>query len=302
MSERQPDTRPETRSEPSRDTTDNTLATTRDPVAETEKAPFRSPREIVLLVMLLLVLLLIAVATGRGLFIRPGAAGGSGSALPPLPTRIPGGGLGGTQIDNGGANMSTSGPPVCSPPGGPQVVSARFRPYYDQHGGMDTFGRPISAELLINGRPSQWFERALLEDWSTLAPPYGVQGGLIGFQFTKGIPFPKQTPFVSQPGIRYFGETGHGVREPFLSFWEQRGGLDIFGYPISDEVQERLPGDAPGQTHTVQYFERARLELRSDQPDPGQRIQIGLLGSALCLADSKPNITNLGRPTPVPVP
>jgi hypothetical protein len=31
-------------------------------------------------------------------------------------------------------------------------------------------------------------------------------------------------------------------------------------------------------------------------------IRIGLLGSALCLADSKPNITNLLRPTPVPVP
>jgi hypothetical protein len=303
MSEKQRDASSETVREPSRDMQDDSLTTMRDPVAETERAPFRSPREIVLLVMLLLVLLLIAVATGRGLLIRPGAAGGSGAALPPIPTRIPGSGLGGSQIDNsGGPNMSASGPPVCSPPGGPQIVSSRFRPYYDQHGGMETFGRPISAELLINGRPSQWFERALLEDWSNQAPPYDVQGGLIGFQFTKGIPFPKQAPFVSQPGIRYFAETGHGVREPFLSFWEQRGGLDIFGYPISEDVQERLPGDAPGQTHTVQYFERVRLELHSDQSDPGQRIQIGLLGSALCLADSKPNITNLGRPTPVPVP
>ena len=131
-------------------------------------------------------------------------------------------------------------------------------------------------------------------------PPYDIQGNLIGVLFTRGIQFPKQTAFVSQPGIRYFAETGHGVREPFLSYWEQHGGLLIFGFPISDEVQERLPGDAPNQVHTVQYFERVRLELHSDQST--SVVQIGLLGSALCLADSKPDITNLVRPTPVPVP
>jgi hypothetical protein len=277
------------------------MATASDPVAEIEKAPFRSPREIVLLVMLLLVLLLIAVATGRGLLIRPGAAGGTGASVQPIPTRIPNGGQGGPQIDNGGgANVSAGGSPVCSPPGRPQQISARFLPYYDQYGGLETFGRPISPELLINGRPSQWFERALLELWADQAPPYDIQANLIGVLFTRGIQFPKQTAFVSQPGVRYFAETGHGVREPFLSFWEQRGGLMIFGYPIGDEVQERLPGDAPNQVHTVQYFERARLELHSDQTT--SEVRIGLLGSALCLADSKPNITNLLRPTPVPVP
>jgi hypothetical protein len=302
MSERHGDSGAETVRETLREAPDDQLAATIDPVAETERAPFRSPREIVLLVMLLLALLLVAVATGRGLLIRPGASGSSGTTLPALPTRIPNGNEG-AQVDNGGgANVNAGGAPVCSPPGGPQVISSRFRSYYDQYGGLATFGRPISAELLINGRPSQWFERALLEDWANQAPPYTIQGGLIGFQFTKGIPFPRQAPFVSQPGVRYFAETGHGVREPFLSFWEQRGGLTIFGYPISDEVQERLPGDTPGQTHTVQYFERVRLEMHPEQADDGQHIQIGLLGSALCLADSKPNITNLVRPTPVPVP
>jgi hypothetical protein len=267
-----------------------------DPVAEAERAPFRSPREIVLLVMLLLVLLLIAVATGRGLFIRPGSASGTGG-VQPIPTRISGGGS--TTDSGNGANVNAGGAPVCSPPGGPQQISARFRGYYDQYGGLEVFGRPISPELSINGRPSQWFERALLEEWSTLAPPYNVQGNLIGALFTRGIVFPKQMSFVSQPGLRYFAETGHGVRDPFLSFWEQRGGIMIFGYPISDEVQERLPGNLPNQTHTVQYFERARLELHFEQSAPV--VRIGLLGSALCLADSKPDIPRLLQPTPVPV-
>ena len=294
MSERQRDTDIETRVEPI-DTPSEGLAAATDPVIEAERAPFRSPREIVLLVMLLLVLLLIAVATGRGLLIRPGAAGGPG-AVQPLPTRIS---ENRPLEPDGGANVNASGPPVCSPPGGPQQISSRFRRYYDQYGGLEVFGRPISPELLINGRPSQWFERALLEEWPTQAPPYDIQGNLIGALFTRGIVFPKQVAFVSTPGLRYFAETGHGVREPFLSFWEQRGGLLVFGYPISDEVQERLPQDLPNQTHTVQYFERVRLELHVEQSTPV--VRIGLLGSALCLADSKPNITNLLQPTPVPV-
>jgi hypothetical protein len=297
MSERQRDTDTETRAEPI-DRPSEGLAAAGDPVIEAEAAPFRSPREIVLLVMLLLVLLLIAVATGRGLLIRPGAAGGSGAAVQPLPTRIS---QNRPESESGnGANVNAGQQPVCSPPGGPQQISSRFRPHYDQYGGLEIFGRPISPELLISGRPSQWFERALLEFWSEHAPPYDIQGELLGVIFTRGIVFPKQTPFVSRPGLRYFAETSHGVREPFLSFWEQRGGLMIFGYPISDEVQERLPEDLPNQTHTVQYFERVRLELHIEQSAPV--IRIGLLGSALCLADSKPNITNLLQPTPVPVP
>ena len=146
----------------------------------------------------------------------------------------------------------------------------------------------------------QGFERSRFEMHPDNSPPYDVQPALIGVLFTQGIQFPTQAPFVSQPGLRYFAETGHGVRDPFLSFWEQRGGLMIFGYPISEEVQERLPEDLSNQTHTVQYFERVRLELHVEQS--AQVVRIGLLGSALCLADSKPNITNLQQPTPVPVP
>src|SRR6185436_15038546 len=74
MSERPRETVVETRSEPiaegrrevivethhelPSDKPEEGLTTASDPVADTERAPFRSPREIVLLVMLLLVLLL----------------------------------------------------------------------------------------------------------------------------------------------------------------------------------------------------------------------------------------------------
>jgi hypothetical protein len=276
------------------------------PASYTEKeamdARRTSPREILLLLMLLLVLLLIAVATGRGMLIRFSAPNGPSSAAPAVPSRIPniqGNALQPTreQLADAGRPDPGAKPAVCSPPGPAQQVSQTFHDYYQQYGGMDTFGRPISPELVVNGRAIQWFERARLEAWPQNPPSHAIQGGLIGVQFTDRIVFPKQAPFVSRPGARYFAETGYGVSEPFLSFWEQHD-FAVFGYPISGEVDERLPQDGPQETHRVQYFERARLEYHPEQPD--RPVQIGLLGSALCLANSRPNIVSLMQLTPVP--
>jgi hypothetical protein len=49
-----------------------------------------------------------------------------------------------------------------------------------------------------------------------------------------------------------FPETGHTVSGEFLQFWESRGGLMAFGYPISNVFEE--------DGLIVQYFERARIE------------------------------------------
>jgi hypothetical protein len=37
-----------------------------------------------------------------------------------------------------------------------------------------------------------------------------------------------------QQGSRYFNETGHSVEGEFLTFFDTYGGLEIFGYPISE--------------------------------------------------------------------
>lgn len=60
---------------------------------------------------------------------------------------------------------------------------------------------------------------------------------------------------------RYFEETNFSVQEPFLGFWEQNGGLPIFGFPISEVKDQLVPG---GAKLKVQYFERARFELHPD--------------------------------------
>lgn len=63
------------------------------------------------------------------------------------------------------------------------------------------------------------------------------------------------------------------------AFYARYGGLALFGYPISDLLIEL--DDQTGQAKTVQYFERARLELVPDVPDTApllEQVQLGPLG------------------------
>jgi hypothetical protein len=166
-------------------------------------------------------------------------------------------------------------------------VSDRFRGFYEANGGLAVLGLPISVPLVSNGREFQWFERARLEYWPEHAgTPYEVQLGRLGAEYTTGIAFPGHPYLVSTPERVYFRETGHSVSGGFLRFWESRGGLRVFGYPISDELRERIDG----QVYTVQYFERARFEYHQQNTGTPYDVQLGLLGRALYLAESRPDI------------
>lgn len=71
-----------------------------------------------------------------------------------------------------------------------------------------------------------------------------------------------------------FPETGFCARGRFLDYWQQHGGLARNGYPLSDERQELL---ADGNTDTVQYFERVRMEYHPENPPPDD-VLLGLFG------------------------
>jgi hypothetical protein len=58
----------------------------------------------------------------------------------------------------------------------------------------------------------------------------------------------------------FFAETGHYVGGAFWTFWRDYGGLPLFGYPLTDEVNEG--------GRTVQYFERSVLEWHPENDDP----------------------------------
>lgn len=279
-----------------------------DPREERARARRTLPSTILLLLMLLLIMYLIAVATGRSNIIGlPGSTGPE----EPIPTLAPRFGASTQELTNVSPdNPQIAGAGGVSNPGEIAAigslsaptpeVGALFRGYYDRYGGERIFGRPISPPLVVNGREIQWFERARLESWPEHAnTPYAIQSGRVGAEFTADVTFPTQTFFVGRPGLRYFAETGYAIRGRFLEFWEQNGGLDILGYPIGDEVQEKL---SDGQIHTVQYFERGRIELHPQFAGAPFEIQLGLLGRALYLNESKPDIIPPVRPTPVPMP
>ena len=71
--------------------------------------------------------------------------------------------------------------------------------------------------------------------------------------------------------------TGHNVCTGFRTYWHAHGldfdepgfsfreSLALFGYPLSEEFQERLED---GTTYTVQYFERVRMEYHPENQPP----------------------------------
>jgi hypothetical protein len=65
----------------------------------------------------------------------------------------------------------------------------------------------------------------------------------------------------------------------FLRFWQQTGGLEVYGYPISEEVTEVSPTD--GRLYTVQYFERNRFEYHPEHAGTRYEVMLGLLGANL---------------------
>lgn len=74
--------------------------------------------------------------------------------------------------------------------------------------------------------------------------------------------------------VQYFPETGHHVKGDFLHFYKSAQDPQlVFGYPITEQMTSR-------DGKTVQYFQRARFELRADLP-ADQRVQLSPVGQAL---------------------
>lgn len=168
-----------------------------------------------------------------------------------------------------------------------------FRVFWESNGGLPIFGYPISEEVVgSNGRLVQWFERARFELAEGGANPR-VELAHLGREFTGGRVFPQVPPIPDSADRRYIAETQHIIKFGFKEVWETRGAEQIFGYPISEEVQEVLEN---GRWHTVQYFEKARFEYWPEFA-PGERVLISQLGRALRPAELPAPVTEpVGQP------
>lgn len=143
-------------------------------------------------------------------------------------------------------------------------VSGEFLEYFDANGGLEIFGYPISSPYNERGILVQYFQNARMEWHAINEDPYTVQLGLLGDELGLRQP-PVDQPSLA-PGRVYFSETGHTVTYMFLRFFRTHGGVDLFGYPISEMFVENQK--------VVQYFQRIKLIWN---PQTG-RITVGNLG------------------------
>lgn len=147
-----------------------------------------------------------------------------------------------------------------------------FKTFWESHDGARLFGNPLSPQLIDeNGTTVQYFERARFQ----LQKDDSVQLGLLGAEAFRGSSAPIEKP--ANLNGRYFPETGHTLTGKFLEFWVQNGGLPMFGFPITEVIDQ--------EGTRVQYFERARLELSGGNGD-ATTVQITSLGTQLWNAQS----------------
>lgn len=186
--------------------------------------------------------------------------------------------LGLTAFQLPAAAQQDAQPPQYFPETG-HTVRDPFVGYFLQTGGVASYGFPITDDfvdpdthLLV-----QYFEKVRLEWHPGNDAPYKVQLGLLGSDLGKQagpIPIDK-IPATNDPNCQYFGETGHSMCYVFRDYWLQNGGLDRFGYPITEFTSEN--------GLTVQYFQRARMEWHPEAVT-GSHIQLAPLGQIYYLA------------------
>jgi sortase (surface protein transpeptidase) len=78
----------------------------------------------------------------------------------------------------------------------------------------------------------------------------------------------------AQADRRCFRQTGYCIAGRLREYWEQNGGLSVFGFPITPEQNERVEG----RPVRAQWFERARFELHPENAPPYD-VLLGRLGA-----------------------
>jgi len=173
-------------------------------------------------------------------------------------------------------------------------VQGDFLAFFTRYGGETIFGLPRTEEFDQDGLRVQYFQRARMEYHPHNPPPYQVQlsllGDLLGYRTPPipsfGIPAP------DHPQRRYYPQTGHTLSYAFLWFFDSHGGLDVFGYPITELLTE--------QGTLVQYFQRAKMEWHPENPVPSQ-ITLGNLGDEYIARTNLPS-SYVAPVAPLPAP
>jgi hypothetical protein len=178
------------------------------------------------------------------------------------------------------------------------TVAGRFLEYWRANGGLPVFGYPLSEQVQENGRSVQYFERQRFELHPENARPYDVLLGRLGAELLeRGGGSPPAGPSAPAGCVR-FDVTQHNVCNQrgnlgFLSYWRSHGlefdgrpgksyaeSLALFGYPLTEAYDYTTPD---GVTLVAQWFERARFEWHSNNPEP-YKVLLGRLGAEVLAA------------------
>jgi hypothetical protein len=186
------------------------------------------------------------------------------------------------------ADPHQSGVVYAAPTG--HTIRGPFLTRWELYGNLSQFGYPITEEYQERNTTDggtytvQYFQRGRFEYHPENAPPYDVLLGLLGRTVTAGRE--AEAPFQPVAGLpdgnptdRYFPQTRHAMDWRFIEYWDDHGGLPVFGYPISEPFTEVSPTD--GKPYLVQYFERNRLEYHPELLNDPYRVSLGLLGANL---------------------
>ncbi|MEK7442416.1 MAG: hypothetical protein AAB571_08795 [Chloroflexota bacterium] len=168
------------------------------------------------------------------------------------------------------------GSPTSTPKlNGEHEVAEPFRDYYNAKGGALVLGVAMTSDLIEEGVRVQYFQNVRLEYHPQLPEGKQVIPSSIGINF-EGNSTPCIRPQDVAPNAYYFD--CHSVRQEFLGFFNRQGGLQFFGYPISEMY---ISG-----TQLIQHFERASIVWNKSKP---VEYQFGLanLGSQWCITVQK---------------
>ena len=150
-------------------------------------------------------------------------------------------------------------------------IEAAFDEFVTSHGGLEVVGPALGAATALEVQEGAYYrshQNFKLEYWPDLAgTPYQVQPSLLGVKATERFWFPTISPFESEESVVYFPETGHSVRFGFLDFFRATGGINLLGYPISEEIEQ--------DGITVQYFQRGGLRYVPSDQVPIQPMPLG---------------------------
>jgi hypothetical protein len=162
-----------------------------------------------------------------------------------------------------------------------------FLDAWGKFGGVEGCGYPLTEEFLESSRLDnetrivQYTERCLFEmhpenegtDFEVLGAHLGTYkyrdryGGLGALGQTAN-----KTPGQSV----FFRETNRWLGGRFLNYWRAQGGLEVFGYPITDELTE--VSQLNGRRYLVQYFERAVFEYHPENAGTQYEVLLAQLG------------------------